>query len=82
MTYEQTLERIHAFPRFGGSPGVERVRKLLAQLGNARHRLKYIHVAGTNGKGSTCAIDRIRIAKSRIPDGPFHVPIFCQRFFS
>lgn len=56
MTYEQTLERIHAFPRFGGSPGVERVRKLLAQLGNPQDRLKYIHVAGTNGKGSTCAM--------------------------
>lgn len=82
MTYEQTLERIHAFPRFGGSPGVERVRKLLAQLGNPQDRLKYIHVAGTNGKGSTCAMIASVLQKAGYRTGLFTSPFlsdFCER---
>ena len=82
MTYEQTLERIHAFPRFGGSPGVERVRKLLAQLGNPQDRWKYIHVAGTNGKGSTCAMIASVLQKAGYRTGLFTSPFlsdFCER---
>jgi len=36
--------------------GLDRVRKLLSKIGNVEKDLKYIHVAGTNGKGSVCAM--------------------------
>src|SRR5580692_4339297 len=36
--------------------GLERIRTVLADLGNPQDRLRFAHVAGTNGKGSTCAM--------------------------
>jgi dihydrofolate synthase/folylpolyglutamate synthase len=41
--------------RFGVHLGLERIEKLLANLGNPHHQVPVIHVAGTNGKGSVCA---------------------------
>ncbi len=41
--------------RFGVKPGLERTSALLDSLGHPERRLRFIHVAGTNGKGSTCA---------------------------
>lgn len=54
MTYENALEKIHSLLSFGSRPGLERVQTLLEKLGNPQDRLKFIHVAGTNGKGSVC----------------------------
>ncbi len=43
------------FQRFGVHLGLERIKKLLADLGNPHHQVPIIHVTGTNGKGSVCA---------------------------
>jgi dihydrofolate synthase/folylpolyglutamate synthase len=43
------------YQRFGVHLGLDRIQKLLANLGNPHHRVPIIHVAGTNGKGSVCA---------------------------
>lgn len=43
------------FQRFGVHLGLERIQRLLADLGNPHHRVPIVHVAGTNGKGSVCA---------------------------
>lgn len=43
------------FQRFGVHLGLERIQRLLANLGNPHHQVPVIHVAGTNGKGSVCA---------------------------
>ncbi len=56
MTYEQALQYIHSLQRFGIKPGLERVRVLCAALGNPQDQLRCVHVAGTNGKGSTCTM--------------------------
>ncbi|TCT17070.1 dihydrofolate synthase/folylpolyglutamate synthase [Natranaerovirga pectinivora] len=56
MTYEDALEYIHGSLRFGDKLGLDNIRKLLELMGNPQKKLKFIHVAGTNGKGSTCAI--------------------------
>lgn len=48
------IERIHQFDKFGVVLGLERMEELLRRLGNPHDRLKVIHVAGTNGKGSVC----------------------------
>ena len=52
MNYEQALEYIHAVQWAGHKPGLTRTRTLLAALGDPQDRLKFVHVAGTNGKGS------------------------------
>ena len=46
---------VNPFQRFGVHLGLERIQKLLANLGNPHHQVPIIHVAGTNGKGSVCA---------------------------
>lgn len=56
MTYEQALDYIHSLMRFGIKPGLGRVRALCELLGNPQDKLRIIHVAGTNGKGSTCTM--------------------------
>ena len=50
----KAIEKIHEFERFGSILGLERMTGLLEILGNPHEDLKVIHVAGTNGKGSTC----------------------------
>lgn len=44
------------FPRFGGSANLEPMRRLMAALGNPQKRLRCVHIAGTNGKGSITAM--------------------------
>lgn len=56
MTYQEALQKISSLLRFGVRPGLERISKLLALLGNPQNGLRFVHVAGTNGKGSTCAM--------------------------
>ncbi len=53
-TTAKAIEKIHEFERFGSILGLERMTSLLELLGNPHEDLKVIHVAGTNGKGSTC----------------------------
>ena len=55
MNYEQAMEYIHAVQWAGHKPGLSRTRTLLAALGDPHKRLRFVHVAGTNGKGSVCA---------------------------
>ena len=56
MDYESALNYIHAVQWAGHKPGLERTRTLLAALGDPHKALKFVHVAGTNGKGSTAAM--------------------------
>lgn len=53
MLYSEALQYIHSLMRFGSRPGLERITELLKVLGNPQDDLGIIHVAGTNGKGST-----------------------------
>ncbi len=55
ISFEEAVEWLHSLQKFGQKPGLERVQWLLQELGNPHQRLAFIHVAGTNGKGSTCA---------------------------
>ena len=56
MTYEEALKYIHSTCWLGSKPGLSRTRELLEKLDNPQKKLKFIHVAGTNGKGSFCAM--------------------------
>ena len=56
MELNEALAFIHATDWKGSRLGLERMRELMRRLGNPQDSLKFIHVAGTNGKGSTAAM--------------------------
>lgn len=56
MTYEEAMNYISSVGRFGSNYGLERTFRLLELLGNPHEKIKLIHIAGTNGKGSTTAM--------------------------
>ena len=56
MTYEEAIAYIHGMYWRGSKLGLTRTIELCALLGDPQKQLKFIHVAGTNGKGSTCAM--------------------------
>lgn len=56
MNYNEALEYIHKINWCFCNPGLERIQHLCNALGNPQRKLKFIHVAGTNGKGSFCAM--------------------------
>ena len=56
MNYEEALEYIHSVNWTFCNLGLSRIRTLCEQLGNPQNELKFIHVAGTNGKGSVSAM--------------------------
>lgn len=56
MTYYNTLKKIYSFPRTAGAPTLERMRLLCRYLGDPQKKLKFVHIAGTNGKGSCAAM--------------------------
>jgi dihydrofolate synthase / folylpolyglutamate synthase len=56
MDYEAAMDYINSSIKFGSNYGLSRTEKILELLGNPHKKLKCIHVAGTNGKGSTTAM--------------------------
>ena len=56
MRYEEAMKYITGVGNFGSNYGLERTYKLLEYLGNPEKDLKLIHIAGTNGKGSTTSM--------------------------
>ncbi|MCL4178744.1 MAG: bifunctional folylpolyglutamate synthase/dihydrofolate synthase [Verrucomicrobia bacterium] len=56
MTYAEAIEFLYGLRLFGLKLGLENTLRLAELAGNPQRRLRFIHVAGTNGKGSTCAM--------------------------
>ncbi len=56
MNYAQAIEFLSRLQMFGARPGLETTRRLAARAGHPGRGLRFVHVAGTNGKGSTCAL--------------------------
>ncbi len=74
MNYEEALEFVHC-GFFGGTrPGLERVEELLSHLGNPHEKLRFIHVTGTNGKGSFCAMTDAILRAAGYKSGLFTSP--------
>ncbi|SHH52909.1 dihydrofolate synthase / folylpolyglutamate synthase [Sporobacter termitidis DSM 10068] len=74
MGYEETLKYIHNVKWQGSKPGLERTKELLAKLGNPERALKFVHVAGTNGKGSTAAMIASVLQKAGYRTGLYTSP--------
>lgn len=74
MDYEQALNTINSLLRFGIKPGLGRIAALLDKMGNPQRRLQVVHVAGTNGKGSTCALVASVLQKAGYKTGLYTSP--------
>ena len=82
MTYKEALNRIHSLQKFGSRPGLDRIKKLLKDMGNPQDETRFIHVAGTNGKGSVCALVSSVLKSAGYKTGLFISPFitdFCER---
>lgn len=83
MTYKQASEYIDSFLIFGSKLGLARITKLLKDLGNPQDKLKFIHIAGTNGKGSICSYCSSILREAGYKTGLFTSPYivdFRERF--
>jgi len=76
---EASLNYIHGLYRKGTKPGLDRIGLLLSMLGDPHKKLKFIHVAGTNGKGSTASMTASILTKSGYKTGLFTSP-YIYRF--
>ncbi len=56
VTYQEAIDYINGVRWLGSKPGLERVSELLRRLGEPQKKLKFVHIAGTNGKGSCAAM--------------------------
>ena len=74
MTYNEALDYIHKINWTFCNPGLDRIRELCSALGNPQKSLKFIHVAGTNGKGSFCAMLSSVLKKAGYKVGTFTSP--------
>ncbi len=82
MNYREAVDYIHSLLAFGIKPGLERIRALLAELGNPQNGLRFVHVAGTNGKGSTATALACILKAAGYKTGLFTSPYvfsFCER---
>lgn len=82
-SYTEAVDWINGLIPFGIRPGLERIERLMELLDHPHRRLKFIHVAGTNGKGSTCAFLTHALISSGYSVGTFTSPYitkFTNRF--
>lgn len=79
MTPEQAIEYIHSKFWKGSVPGLERISVLLEKMGNPQNDLKFVHIAGTNGKGSTAAMTASILRKAGYRTGLYTSP-YIYRF--
>lgn len=77
--YIEALNWIHSREQFGIRPGLFRMEYLLEKLGNPQNKLKVIHIAGTNGKGSTVTYVKELLQHSGLVVGTFTSP-FIESF--
>lgn len=78
-SYAEALNFIHGRTKFKKIPTLDRMRLFLERLGNPQKGLKYVHVTGTNGKGSTVAMLRSMLMAAGLNVGSFTSP-FITRF--
>ena len=82
MNYEQALTYIHSVNWAFCKPGLERITALCQALGNPQKKLRFIHVAGTNGKGSTSSMLASILQSAGYRTGLYTSPYirtFCER---
>ncbi len=79
MNYEEALAFVHGRPRLRKAPTLKRMQQFLTELGNPQTKIQAVHVAGTNGKGSTIAFLTSLLGQEGRQVGTFTSP-FITRF--
>ena len=79
MNYNEALSYIHSVCWKGSVPGLSRTTELLRRIGNPEKTLKFVHIAGTNGKGSTAAMLASILEDAGLTVGLYTSP-FINRF--
>ena len=82
MNYEDSVKYIHSLLKFGMNLGLQRISALLNELGNPQEKLEFVHVAGTNGKGTTSTMLSSILCAAGKKTGLFTSPYvfdFCER---
>ena len=82
MNYEDSVKYIHSLLKFGMNLGLRRISALLNELGNPQEKLEFVHVAGTNGKGTTSTMLSSILCAAGKKTGLFTSPYvfdFCER---
>lgn len=79
MDYKEALDYINGVSWQSTKPGLERISALLEKLGNPQNELRFVHVAGTNGKGSICAMLASVLKSAGYKTGLFTSP-YLSRF--
>lgn len=78
MFYQEAIDCVSNIERAGSDYGIERMRELLDLLGEPDDKLKFVHVAGTNGKGSVCAYLTSILKEAGYKVGTYNSPsVFC-----
>ena len=83
MTGQQAVDLIHQEAWTGRKPGLSRTLELLDRVGNPHRQLKYVHITGTNGKGSTAAMIAAGLTAAGLKTGLStspHLWTFHERF--
>lgn len=79
MDYDSALNYIYSAQRFASSPELTRITELLSRTGNPQDSLKFVHIGGTNGKGSTAALMTSVLIEAGYKTGTFISP-YLERF--
>ena len=79
MTYKEANDFLEKAAGYGSRPGLEAISELMKRLGNPQDKLRIIHIAGTNGKGSTAAYIATILACAGFRVGRFHSPAVFDR---
>lgn len=74
MTYEETRVYLDSVPQFGGEFSLKALKCLLKELGSPQEDLKFVHIAGTNGKGSVLAFTSTVLTKGGYRTGRYVSP--------
>lgn len=79
MTYDEALEYIHGTHKFGKKLGLHNIRLLLEMMGDPQKNLRFVHITGTNGKGSASAFIGSILSEAGYRTGIYTSP-YIQRF--
>lgn len=83
MTGQEAADLVHQRAWVGQRPGLDRIRRLLGRLGDPQEKLKFVHIAGSNGKGSTAAMLASVLTAAGLKTGLYtspHLWRFHERF--
>ena len=74
MTYKEARVYLDKVSKYGSVLGLDAIRELLCELGNPQESLKFIHIAGTNGKGSVLAYTSTILSEAGYRTGRYVSP--------